>query len=66
MSKDQVGHVAGTPADAPRRSAPSCPYDDRAYSLDPDGLCLNCSDDRERDRIEMEGEIRQDAMMAAA
>jgi len=39
-----------------------CRYGDTAYSLDPDGLCLNCSDDRERDRQEMESEMRQDAM----
>jgi len=39
-----------------------CPYDDNAYSLDPDGLCLNCSDDRERERIEMESEIAADAL----
>jgi hypothetical protein len=39
-----------------------CRYGDTAYSLDPDGLCRNCSDDRERDRREMESEILQDAM----
>lgn len=39
-----------------------CRYQDTAYSLDPDRLCLGCSDDRERDRREMESEIRQDAM----
>lgn len=46
-------------------SAP-CPYDDTAYSLDPDGLCLNCSDDRARDVAEMESEIRQEQMVRAA
>jgi len=53
--------------DRPRRSespcaTTGCRYEDTAYSLDPDGLCLGCSDDRERDRHEMESEIRQDAM----
>ncbi len=40
----------------------ACPYGEPAYSLDEDGLCLNCSDDRERDRIEMDSEIAADAM----
>lgn len=40
----------------------ACPYQDTAYSLDPDGLCLNCSDDREREARELDSEIRQDAM----
>ncbi len=48
--------------DGRKCSATACPYDEPAYSLDPDGLCLNCSDDRERDRVEMETEIRLDTM----
>lgn len=43
-----------------------CRYEDTAYSLDPDGLCLNCSDDRERDRQEMDVEIDQQAMTRPA
>jgi hypothetical protein len=58
MADDIRGRTGRTEAPC---ATPECEYEDTAYSLDPDGLCLNCSDDRERDRRELESELRQDA-----
>jgi len=66
-----IDEASKTMANDMRHSAPDigtqcaereCRYGDTAYSLDPDGLCLNCSDDRDRDRQEMDSEMRQDKM----